>query len=205
MKKKIHQLLIFFRKFKKIFLYVKNVIKKIFNLNIILHTHVIKNLEEAIELHQIKQNLKNEICPKFKKKNINSITFNFFSKNFNNKFKKNGENENFYNHNIEIPMNLELKNKIENNNNQNKNYKYELTGFIKHFGEAHSGHNIAICKNFFDDNWYIFDDSNVHLIKNSNNNINNNEYQILDNNINIDTSNSFLYFYKRNDILKENY
>ena len=101
-------------------------------------------------------------------------------------------------------MNLELKNIIENNNN--KNYKYELTGFIKHFGEAHSGHNIAICKNFFDDNWYIYDDSNVHFIKNNfNYNMNKNEYTIIDNNINIDTSNSFLYFYKRNDILKENY
>ena len=33
MKKKIHQLLIFFTKFKKIFLYVKNVIKKIITFN----------------------------------------------------------------------------------------------------------------------------------------------------------------------------
>ena len=31
------------------------------------------------------------------------------------------------------------------------------------------------------------------------------EYKINDNNIDIDTSNSFLYFYKRNEIKKEDY
>ena len=31
------------------------------------------------------------------------------------------------------------------------------------------------------------------------------EYKINDNNIDIDTSNSFLYFYKRNDIKEEDY
>ena len=177
----------------------------VLNLNTRLHYYEIKNLEEAIELHQIKQNLKNEICPKCQKKiSIQSLLISF-PKILIINLKRIGENENFYDRNIEIPMNLELKNIIDNNNNQNKKYKYELTGFIKHFGEAHSGHNIAICKNFFDDNWYIFDDSNVHFIKNSNNNMNNNEFKISDNNITIDTSNSFLYFYKRNDILKENY
>lgn len=32
-------------------------------------------------------------------------------------------------------------------------------GFIKHFGDEKSGHNLAYCKNMFDDKWYEYNDS----------------------------------------------
>ena len=101
-------------------------------------------------------------------------------------FKREGEQD-FYSHNLDIPLNLYSKDFAENNNG--KNYEYELTGFIKHYEGANSGHNIAICKNFFDSIWYEYNDSGVKSIVNSNSfNRNNKEL--------IDLSNGFLFFYK---------
>ena len=37
-------------------------------------------------------------------------------------------------------------------------------GFIKHFGDEKSGHNLAYCKNMFDDKWYEYNDSKCNLI-----------------------------------------
>lgn len=92
--------------------------------------------------------------------------------------KRIGENLNlFYNHNVQIKMTF----KVDEN-------EYELTGFIKHIGNANSGHNIAICKNFFDKYWYIYDDSKVIRIDNSIYKNNKNEP---------DTTNGFMFFYKR--------
>ena len=104
-------------------------------------------------------------------------------------FKRVGEQD-FYSHNLDIPLNLYSKDFAENNNG--KNYEYELTGFIKHYGGRNSGHNIAICKNFFDSIWYEYNDSRVKSIVNSNSfNKNNKEL--------IDLSNGFLFFYKMNE------
>ena len=92
-----------------------------------------------------------------------------------------------YNHNLEIPMNLKFVLK-------SIDYEYELIGFIKHIGEANSGHNIAICKNFFDNIWYVYDDNKVFFIGNS----------IYGNNNKIDTSDGFLFFYKKRDYIINN-
>ena len=42
--------------------------------------------------------------------------------------------------------------------------KYQLIGVVTHFGQpGKSGHYIAICKSFVDNNWYKYDDSLVTL------------------------------------------
>ena len=47
---------------------------------------------------------------------------------------------------------------IDNSNLYDKNY-YSLNGIIMHYGNANSGHKTALCKNFFNDQWYYFDDN----------------------------------------------
>jgi ubiquitin C-terminal hydrolase len=42
--------------------------------------------------------------------------------------------------------------------------EYELIGFIKHYGSAEDGHNVAFTKNIFDQKWYLFNDSKVESI-----------------------------------------
>lgn len=96
-----------------------------------------------------------------------------------------GEKKIIYNHNVEAPNFLDMENLIMNRNYAN--YKYELIGFIKYIEEENSVHNIAICKNFFDNVWYVYDDSKIF-------NINNSKYI---SNHNIDTSNGLLFFYGR--------
>ena len=54
-------------------------------------------------------------------------------------------------------------------------------------GGGDSGHNIAICKNFFDSKWYEYDDSRLTYINNSTNIIGNE----------IDTNGSFLFFFSK--------
>jgi len=72
--------------------------------------------------------------------------------------KRVGEYTIYYN-DIEIPKILKSKwiDKLSLHNNK----EYELIGFIKHFGNEKSGHNIAFSKNIFDNKWYCFDDVNV--------------------------------------------
>ena len=94
--------------------------------------------------------------------------------------------QNFYSHNLEIPRSFEAKEIAVNWNHSN--FEYELTGFIKHYGGANSGHNIAICKNFFDSIWYEYNDSRVKFMGNAG-------YH----NNNIDLSNGFLFFYVQKD------
>lgn len=107
-------------------------------------------------------------------------------------FKRVGEKD-FYEHAVTIPNNLKLTDKLEN-----IEYEYELIGFIKHLGGANSGHNIAICKNFFDNMWYEYDDK-IAVIYNSKN------CKYFDNQQNgsiyIDTTKGFLFFFKRRDII----
>ena len=71
------------------------------------------------------------------------------------------------------------------------NYEYELIGLIKHLGDSDSGHNIAICKNFFDSIWYVYDDYQVTQLSNTK------HVYYKDNIKHLDTSDGFLFFYKR--------
>jgi ubiquitin C-terminal hydrolase len=66
-----------------------------------------------------------------------------------------------YDHDINIPFKFKTKNfeKLEK-----FNMEYELIGFIKHYGSAEDGHNIAYTKNIFDQKWYLFNDSKVESI-----------------------------------------
>ena len=105
--------------------------------------------------------------------------------------KRVGEKD-FYSHNLDIPMSLSSREISVNSNDEN--FVYELTGYIKHYGGAKSGHNIAICQNFFDSIWYEYDDSRVKSIFNSKNYVDNK-------NRIIDLTNGFLFFYKQKDTL----
>jgi ubiquitin C-terminal hydrolase len=75
--------------------------------------------------------------------------------------KKVGDNS-LYTHDIDIPFRLKTRD-IEKL--KKFNMEYELIGFIKHYGSADDGHNIAYTKNIFDQKWYEFNDSKVELIK----------------------------------------
>lgn len=150
----------------------------------------ILTLLEAINYYQkfqIHKNEKDFYCPICKKYNIltQSVIISY-PQNLIINFKRIGEHY-FYNHNLQIPEYLSIK-------TNNYIYEYELIGFIKHIGGAYSGHNIAICKNFFDGIWYVYDDSRVRSINNS-------IYGNKDNNIGtkIDTTNGFLFIYSKKD------
>ena len=97
-------------------------------------------------------------------------------------FKRIGENY-FYNHPVDVPLELNFG-KVK--------YKYELIGFIKHIGNDKSGHNIAVCKNFFDNRWYEYDDHIVTPLEKSIKKVNG-----IINNKMPDTKNAFLFFYKK--------
>ena len=119
----------------------------------------IPTLERAIKYYEFKYYHKNEkdfICSNCNESCIitQSVIISF-PKILIINFKRIGE-RNFYNHNVQVPTTLKLN-----------NYEYKLTGFIKHIGGANSGHNIAICKNFFDNEWYVYDDSRVIRLENS--------------------------------------
>ena len=151
----------------------------------------ILTLSEAINHYQklqIHRNEKDFVCPKCNKYN-NISTQNIiisYPKNLIINLKRIGE-KTFYNHNLEIPEVLQIK--------TNKYiYEYELIGFIKHIGGGNSGHNIAICKNFFDNIWYVYDDSRVSSINNSI--YGNNDYTT---GTKLDTTNGFLFIYSRKD------
>jgi ubiquitin C-terminal hydrolase len=90
---------------------------------------------------------------------------------------------NVYYHDISIPFVLKTKNieKLEKFKNE-----YELIGYIKHFGNANDGHNVAYSKNIFDNKWYCFNDAQVEEIKGYNS-----------------TKGSFLLFYQLNKNINE--
>ena len=75
--------------------------------------------------------------------------------------KKVGDNS-LYTHDVDIPFRLKTRD-IEKL--KKFNMEYELIGFIKHYGSANDGHNIAYTKNIFDQKWYEFNDSKVELIR----------------------------------------
>ena len=145
-------------------------------------------LIDAINYYQEVQNHTNEngfICNKCHGKNISTQSrIIYYPKTLIINFKRIGEST-FYGHNLDIPFDFKLKNLVDG-----MIYEYTLIGFIKHYGGGNSGHNIAICKNFFDSIWYEYDDSQVTSIQNSSNMIGNE----------IDTSGGFLFFYIRKNI-----
>ena len=75
--------------------------------------------------------------------------------------KKVGDNS-LYTHDVDIPFRLKTGD-IEKL--KKFNMEYELIGFIKHYGSANDGHNIAYTKNIFDQKWYEFNDSKVESIR----------------------------------------
>lgn len=160
----------------------------VLNLSIMNNNNIpIYTLEDAIKYYQDEQihnKEKDFSCPICHKNNIltQSLIISL-PKILIINFKRIGE-KNFYEHNLDIPMDLKI----------DYEYEYELTGFIKHIGGANSGHNIGVCKNFFDGIWYVYDDSRVFSLYNSiyqNNSYNNGNR--------IDTSNGFLFFYTKKD------
>ena len=70
---------------------------------------------------------------------------------------------NIYDYDIKIPYIL----KINNIEKLDKfNLEYELIGYIKHFGSARSGYNVAYTNNIFDKKKYCFNDDQVEEIYN---------------------------------------
>jgi ubiquitin C-terminal hydrolase len=149
----------------------------------------IGSLEEAINYYQKEQkhfDKKDFFCSKCGKKKISTQTIIIsLPKIFFINFKRIGEN-NFYNHNVHIPDKFNMRDLINDGN-----YEYELIGLIKHLGDSDSGHNIAICKNFFDSIWYVYDDYQVTQLSNTK------HVYYKDNIKHLDTSDGFLFFYKR--------
>lgn len=153
----------------------------ILNLPIVtIQNNNILNLKNAIDYYQYGRLHKDEpsfICSKCNGRDIlTQSKIISYPKILIINFKRIGENY-FYNHDVEVPSELCLD-----------KYKYELIGFIKHIGGAKSGHNIAICKNFFDNKWYEFDDSKVNEVK---------DFDMFDKNKKPNTKNGFLFFYKK--------
>lgn len=154
----------------------------------------IGSLKEAIEYYQKEQKHYGEkdfFCSKCREKVI-SIQSKIISlpKIFIINFKRIGEN-NFYNHDVQIPYNFYMTDFIKN-----KEYKYELIGLIKHLGGSSSGHNIALCKNFFDSIWYVYDDYRVTQLNNTS------HIYYKNNKPELNTTNGFLFFYQnKNEIL----
>ena len=156
----------------------------VLNLPIVtLKNNQILKLEDALKYYEYKRLHKNKSgfdCPTCKGRDIQTQTkIISYPKILIINFKRIGEKY-FYNHHVKIPAKLNLD-----------KYRYELIGFITHIGGALSGHNIAICKNFFDNNWYEYDDSIVTKIVK----LYKNEESYLP-----DTKQGFLFFYKKIDI-----
>ncbi len=148
-----------------------------------LQGNQILKLEDALKYYEYKRLHKNKNgfnCSSCKESNIQTQTkIISYPKILIINFKRIGEKY-FYDHNVQIPAKLNLD-----------KYNYELIGFIMHIGGALSGHNIAICKNFFDNNWYEYDDSIVRKVDK----LYKNEESYLP-----DTKNGFLFFYKKQNV-----
>lgn len=152
----------------------------------------IKSLQEAIQYYQkeqIHKKEKNFVCQKCNNYNISTQSIIIsYPKNLIINFKRIGE-QHFYNHNVKIDEFMKIQ-------TDKYLYEYELIGFIKHMGGAYSGHNIAICKNFFDEKWYVYDDSRVQRIDNTN---------YINDDYSVNTTDGFLFFYKQKDnIISDN-
>lgn len=133
----------------------------ILHLPMIYENEKVKSLEESLNFHLITNNMygiNGFECSKCGYKNLSYITCIIkLPQILIIYLKRVGENTVYY-HEIEIPHILKTK-LIEKLNSINK--QYELIGFIKHFGNEKSGHNVAFTKNIFDNKWYSFDDTIV--------------------------------------------
>jgi len=139
----------------------------------------LKSLEECLNCYLItkdQKGIKGFDCSKCEKKLLSLVTCILkLPKILIINLKRVGETV-IYNHEITIPFILKTKD-VEKLNKFNLNY--ELVGFIKHYGNDKSGHNIAYSKNMLDNKWYSFNDEIVKEI---------NEYP--------STEKSFLLFYQ---------
>ena len=119
---------------------------------IISENGYLKNIEECFEKYQMIKNTEDD-CSKCKKFGLNQ---NFILLELPPvlmiNLKRVGEKKVYFNE-IEIPFQLNMKKIIKNIEN---NSIYELRGFIKR--EEKTGHNIAFCKNMFDDKWHEYND-----------------------------------------------
>ena len=73
--------------------------------------------------------------------------------------------------NLEEKLDLTSFTKLDNENNV-KNQKYNLYGVITKIRENCKNKYVASCKNSEDDNWYRFDDENIHIVENINHVVN---------------------------------
>ena len=69
--------------------------------------------------------------------------------------------------------------------------KYRLYGIVNHMGYMSGGHYTADCMNEFDKNWYTFDDDRVSRSRAIN---------AKDAYGNLESSNSYLLFYAKQDL-----
>ena len=60
---------------------------------------------------------------------------------------------------IHFPEILDMEDYVINIKNQT--YQYRLIGICVHTGTLHGGHYYSICRNYKNDQWYIFNDTNV--------------------------------------------
>lgn len=67
-------------------------------------------------------------------------------------------------HLIEFPFLLNLD-FVKIGKEKEMKTNYELYGVINHYGSYGAGHYTAYCKNFLEDEWYHYDDTNVEAIK----------------------------------------
>ena len=82
-------------------------------------------------------------------------------------------NKRYFNHLVEYPEFINSDNYFQEKpkllynsiDNSYLNNNYLLSGIILHCGSANSGHKTAFCKNFFNENWYYFDDSQKYKIE----------------------------------------
>lgn len=68
---------------------------------------------------------------------------------------------------VNFQMNLDLSQYHILNSQKKDQDKYELYGIVNHYGNCGGGHYTAFAKNFLDKKWYVFDDSDVQPIKES--------------------------------------
>ncbi|RZF39639.1 hypothetical protein LSTR_LSTR001160 [Laodelphax striatellus] len=87
---------------------------------------------------------------------------------------------------VDYPLeNLKLNDYLVNKNHPS--VSYNLIGVINHYGGPSEGHYTAFAKNRVDNEWYCFDDSNIHKLK---------EKDVV-------TSTAYVLLYMRNDLMKE--
>lgn len=65
---------------------------------------------------------------------------------------------------VDFPVeNLDMTSYVQHNPN-NESYRYDLIAVANHYGGLGGGHYTAYAKNFKNQKWYYFDDSNVSAV-----------------------------------------